>query len=103
MAAELHTEVSGKVDQQIQPLRLERDARAALHSAELATHMGYRGGHVQRRQRTLSCTILRSRMRILAKCEKSAVPHMLALVAINPVEQHCRLLSYQPTGDAKDV
>lgn len=98
MAAERHTKVSGKVDQQIQSLRLEGDARTALYGAELAMQVGYRGGGIQRRQRTLSCTILRSRMRILAKCEKSAVPQMSALVASDSVEE-----LRQPTSDAKDV
>lgn len=44
MAAEFRTKVSGKVDQQIQSLRLERDAGTALYSAELAMQTGYRGG-----------------------------------------------------------
>lgn len=98
MGAALHTKVSGNVDQQIQSLRLEGDARTALHGAELAMHVGYRGGDIQRRPRTLSCTILRSRMRILARCEKSAVGQMSALVASDSVEEH-----RQPTSDAKDV
>jgi hypothetical protein len=48
VAAELHTKVSGNVDQQIQSLRLEGDARTALYGAKLAMHVGYRGGGIQR-------------------------------------------------------
>jgi hypothetical protein len=106
MTAEFHTKVSGDVYQQIQSLRLEGDARTALCSTELAAIKLQKGRH-QGRQRTLSCTILRSKMRILAKCEKSAVPPALAhccpsrLVAIDIVEEHHR--HYQLTRDAKDV
>lgn len=99
MAAELHTKVSGNVDQQIQSLRLEGDARTALYGAKLAMlEVWDIGAGHQRRQRTLSCTILRSRMRILAKCEKSAVGQMSAFVASDSVEAH-----RQPTSNAKDV
>ena len=78
-----HTEIACDVDQQVQDLRLERDARAALELVSIPGVPWLAGA------RTLSWTILCSRIKMDARWEKSPVASSMVSPARLPLRPHC--------------